>query len=73
MFRDKGLTDEFKSSMESQYDVELIGNRARVYSNNPFAKKPSRFRKLKVIGKNRFQLKVNGLEVFFRTTRIKNL
>jgi hypothetical protein len=70
MFKDSSLTQQWKGVFEDEYDVEALGNKARVFSNNPFNKKPSRFAKLSLCGGNNetniYQLIVNGNKVYFR-------
>ena len=63
--------------LEDQYDVEVRqDNKARVYSNNPFAHKPSRFCKLRFIRQEKdsnmrvYQLTVNGCQAFFKIAHI---
>lgn len=62
--------------LEDQYDVEVINDKARVYSNNPFNHKPSRFCKLRLVQKisnsnmRVYQLTVNGQQAFFKIAHI---
>lgn len=61
----------WKVPFEDEFDIEVKGNKARVYSNNPWAKKPSRYCKLTKVkdvpnsNKSVFQLTVNGCQAFF--------
>lgn len=70
MFKDSNLTQSWAGFMEDDWDVETKGNKARVYSNSPFAHKPSRFSKLRLVGqegnKRIYQLTVNGNQAFFK-------
>ena len=67
---------EWKGMFEDEFDVEVINDKARVYSNNPFNHKPSRFCKLKLIREEKdsnmrvFQLIVNGQKAFFKIAHI---
>jgi len=57
---------------EDRYDLEVKDGKARVFSNNPFAHKPSNWCKLKLVkelpntNKNVFRLRVNGQYAFFK-------
>jgi hypothetical protein len=75
MFKDAKLTQSWAGFFEDDWNVEVKGDKARVTSNNPFAKgKWSRFAKLVPIGKvgNKrvYKLTVNGNKVFFKIAYI---
>lgn len=74
MFKDSCLTKSWAGFMEDDWMVEVKGDKARVYSNSPFVKKPSRFAKLIPIGKEGnlrvYQLTVNGNKAFFKIAYI---
>lgn len=68
---------QWNGFMETQYDVEVRSdNKARVFSNNPFNHKPSRFCKLKLVqvlsntNMRVYQLTVNGQQAFFKIAYI---
>ncbi len=67
--------DIWEDFMEHDYNVEVKNDKARVWSNNPFVKKPSRFCKLRCVqqlsGNMRvYQLTVNGYQAFFKIAHI---
>jgi len=74
MYKTKDLNsnEKWEDFLEHDYDVEVKGDKARVHSNNPFVRKPSRFCKLRLIektpnsNKSLYQLTVNGKQAFFR-------
>lgn len=70
MFKDKQLTKSWAGFMEDNWHVETRGAKARVFSNSPFAKKPSRFAKLNFVKKEGnmrvYWLRVNGCITFFK-------
>jgi hypothetical protein len=74
MFKDGQLTKSWAGFMEDDWDVEVKNDKARVFSNSPFAKKPSRFAKLTPIRKEGnlrvYQLRVNGQKAFFKIAHI---
>ena len=71
MYKDSSLYRTWEAPFEDNWDVEVKGDMARVYSNNPWAHKPSAYRKLKFIrkvkdsNKSVFRLTVNGQKAFF--------
>jgi hypothetical protein len=74
MFQDAKLTKSWSGFMEDDWDVEVKNDKARVFSNSPFAKKPSRFAKLTPIDKvgnlRIYKLTVNGQKAFFKIAHI---
>jgi hypothetical protein len=72
LFKDKQLNDSWKAPFDDEHKLEVKGDKARVHSNNPFAHKPSAYRKLKLIkkvpnsNKSIFRLSVNGQHAFFK-------
>ena len=59
-------------AFEDEYHLEVKGDKARVFSNNPFNHRPSRWNKMRFIkkvkdsNKSIFQLTVNGCQAFFK-------
>jgi len=76
MFRTPELTPhnngQYGAIFEDQYDLEVKDGKGRVFSNNPFEKKPSSWCKLKLVkelpntNKNVFRLRVNRQYAFFK-------
>ena len=75
MYKTIHLDETWEGSMEDDWDVEVKDDKARVYSNSPFAKNPSRFNKLTYMGKTDgnlriYKLTVNGCTAFFKIAYI---
>lgn len=80
LFKRKDLSPHcdgsWKAPFEDEFNIEVKNDKARVYSNNPFAKKPSRFCNLNLVQQvpnsnmRIFQLTVNGKQVFFKIAHI---
>jgi len=73
LYKSTRFKDKWEEFMSHDYKIEVKGNKARIYSSNPWVRKPSRFNKLVPLGNigrlRTFGLTVNGNKVCFRINK----